>query len=129
MSRLKNFAHSLLSGYLLQGANVLYTLASVSLALHYLSKQEFGLWTLVTTIANFNMIFVDLGMSGSLSRILIDHKDDRNSTNYGTIIQTGVLVLLVQGCLMAVVGSGHRVSGCRNGWRCRKTSAMSSGCS
>jgi O-antigen/teichoic acid export membrane protein len=105
MSRLKKFTHSLLSGYLLQGANVLYTLASISLALHFLSTQEYGLWTLVTTIANFNMIFMDLGMSGSLSRILIDHKDDRNSTNYGTIIQTGVLVLLVQGCLVAVVGS------------------------
>jgi O-antigen/teichoic acid export membrane protein len=105
MSRLKKFTHSLLSGYLLQGANVFYTLASVSLALHYLSVKEFGLWTLVTTIANFNQVFMDLGMSGSLSRILIDHKDDRNSTNYGSIIQTGVLVLLVQGFLMAVVGS------------------------
>ena len=83
---------------------MLYTLASISLALHYLSKEEFGLWTLVTTIANFNMIFMDLGMSGSLSRILIDHKDDRDSTHYGAVIQTGVLVLLVQGCLMAVVG-------------------------
>ena len=104
MSRIKKFTRSLLSGYLLQGTNVLYTLASVSLALHYLSIKEFGLWTLVTTVANFNLIFMDLGMSGSLSRILIDHKDDRNSTNYGSVIQTGVLVLLVQGCLMAVVG-------------------------
>jgi O-antigen/teichoic acid export membrane protein len=105
MSRLKKITHSLLSGYLLQGANVLYTLASYSLALHYLSIKEFGLWTLVTTIANFNQVFIDLGMSGSLSRILIDHKDDRESTNYGSVIQTGVLVLLVQGFLMAVVGS------------------------
>jgi O-antigen/teichoic acid export membrane protein len=105
MSRLKKFTRSILSGYLLQGANVLYTLASVSLALHYLSVKEFGLWTLVTTIANFNLIFMDMGMSGSLSRILIDHKDDRNSPNYGTVIQTGVLVLLVQGCLIGVMGS------------------------
>ena len=66
MSRIKKFTRSLLSSYLFQGTNVLYTLASISLALHYLSKEEFGLWTLVTTIANFNMIFMDLGMSGSL---------------------------------------------------------------
>jgi O-antigen/teichoic acid export membrane protein len=104
MSRIKKFTRSLLSGYLLQGTNVLYTLASVSLALHYLSVKEFGLWMLVTTVANFNTIFMDLGMSGSLSRILIDHKDDRNSTTYGSVIQTGVLVLLVQGFLMAVAG-------------------------
>jgi O-antigen/teichoic acid export membrane protein len=105
MSRLKKFTHSLLSGYLLQGVNVVYTLVSVWLALHYLTKKEFGLWTLVTTIANFNVMFMDLGMSGSLSRILIDHKDDRVSTHYGTLIQTGTLVLLVQGTFMAVAGS------------------------
>ena len=105
MSRLRKFTQSLVSGYLLQGTNVLYTLASVPLALHYLSVKEFGVWTSVTTLANFNQIFMDLGMSGSLSRILIDHKDDRSSTKYGSVIQTGVLVLLIQGLLMAVVGS------------------------
>ena len=39
MSRLKNFTRSLLSGYAQIAVNVLYTLASVPLALHYLSKS------------------------------------------------------------------------------------------
>jgi O-antigen/teichoic acid export membrane protein len=105
MSRLKKFTYSILSGYAVLGANIFYTLASGALALHYLSMKEIGLWALVSQMANFNVVFMDLGMSGSLSRILIDHKDDKESTNYGTVIQTGALVLLVQACLIAVVGA------------------------
>ena len=105
MSRLKKFAHALVSGYALVGANIVYTLLSVPLALHYLSMKEFGLWASIMQMANFNMILIDLGMSGSLSRILIDHKDDRDSPAYGSVIQTGVLVLTVQAVLMAVAGS------------------------
>lgn len=104
MSRFKRFAHSLVSGYALIVANVLYTLASVPLALHYLSKEEFGLWAVVSQVCNFNMLVVDLGMSGAVARILIDHKDDSASTKYGEVIQTGLLVLLVQGVMLAVVG-------------------------
>src|SRR5574337_1296470 len=104
MSRFKRFAHSLVSGYALLAANILYTLVSVPLALHYLSTEEFGLWMLVTQVCNFNQIVIDLGMSGAVARILIDHKDDADSTAYGAVIQTGFLVLLVQGALMAVVG-------------------------
>jgi O-antigen/teichoic acid export membrane protein len=104
MSRFKRFAHSLVSGYALIVANVCYTLASVPLALHYLTKEEFGLWAVVSQVCNFNMLVVDLGMSGAVARILIDHKDDRTSTKYGEVIQTGLLVLLVQGMILAVVG-------------------------
>ena len=104
MSRFKRFAHSLVSGYALLAANILYTLASVPLALHYLTKEEFGLWAVVTQICNFNQILIDLGMSGSIARILIDHKDDRESTAYGSVILTGLTVLLVQGLVIAVVG-------------------------
>ena len=53
MSRFKRFTHSLLSGYVLLGANILYTFASVPLALHYLSKKEIGLWGVVTQIAGY----------------------------------------------------------------------------
>jgi len=104
MSRFKRFVNSLVSGYLLIGANILFTLASVPLALHYLSKEQFGLWALVTQVCNFNLLLIDLGMSGALARILIDHKDDQSSTAYGTVIQTGFLVLVAQGVVLAAVG-------------------------
>src|SRR5690349_1337147 len=96
MSRSKRFAHSLLSGYLLVGVNAIYSLITFPLGLHFLSNAEFGLWNAVVQVASLNLILIDLGMSGSISRILIDHKDEKNSSNYGTVILTGVLVLSVQ---------------------------------
>ena len=105
MTRSKRFAHSLLSGYLLVGVNVVYTLISFPLGLHFLSKEEFGLWTAVMQVASLNLILIDLGMSGSIARILIDHKDEKNSSSYGTVILTGVLVLCVQAALIAALGS------------------------
>ena len=64
MSRIKRFAHSLVSGYVFLGANALYTLASVPLALHYLSKPEFGLWAVATQIAGYLML-IDFGLGTS----------------------------------------------------------------
>ena len=103
MSRLKKFTRSLLSGYVALGANIVYTLASVPLALHYLGKLEFGLWALVTQLAGY-IALVDLSMSASVGRILIDHKDDRQNGVYGGVIKTGVLVGLVQGGIVVIVG-------------------------
>jgi O-antigen/teichoic acid export membrane protein len=103
MSRFKRFAHSLASGYLLLVTNVFFTLAQVPLALHYLSKNEFGLWALTTQITGY-LLMLDLGMSGSLVRNLIDHKDDKSGGKYGSIILTGSLVLLVQGAFIALGG-------------------------
>lgn len=103
MSRLKRFARSLLSGYVMLGANTLYTLASVPLALHYLSRPEFGLWALTMQLAGY-IGLIDAGMSGSISRILIDYKDHRADGNYGSTIKTGALVGVVQGGLVVAVG-------------------------
>ena len=104
MSRFKRFAHSLISGYVLLGANTVYTLASIPLALHYLSKVEFGLWALAGSIMGYVML-IDLGMSGSVARILIDYKGDHTKLEYGSVIQTGALVGVVQGLLIFVAGT------------------------
>jgi O-antigen/teichoic acid export membrane protein len=104
MSRFKRFAHSLASGYVLLGANMFYTLASIPLALHYLSKAEFGLWALTVTIMGY-VLLVDLGMSGSIARILIDYKGHHTKLEYGSVIQTGALVGAVQGVLIFVAGA------------------------
>jgi len=103
MSRLKKFTHSLLSSYAAMGVNVIYTLISVPLALRYLSKAEFGLWALTLQIASY-ISLVDLGMGSSISRILIDHKDERANGRYGSTIQSGFLVGLAQGLITLVVG-------------------------
>ena len=105
MSRSKRFTHSLLSGYVLLVVNILFTLAQWPLAIRYLTVDEFGLWTVVASLSLNLQLLIDLGMSGSVARILVDHKDDKDSAAYGTIIKTGTLAMLVQGTLIAVVGS------------------------
>src|ERR1051326_5528492 len=96
MSRFRNAARSLASGYLAIGSNVVYTLASVPLALHYLSKDEFGLWALALQVAGY-LLLIDLGITSAVSRILIDHKDEIDGGNYGSVIKTSCLVLTIQG--------------------------------
>jgi len=96
MSRFSNAVRSLTSGYAALVANGVYLLASIPLALRYLSADEFALWNLVVQIAGY-LILIDFGMTGAVSRILIDHKDDREAGNYGAVIKTGMLGLLFQG--------------------------------
>jgi len=103
MSRLRLAAFSLASGYLAIAANAAYALASIPLALHYLSTEQFGLWVSITTVASY-LVLVDLGMSGSVSRNLMDHKENKADGRYGSVIQTSLLVGLVQGAVIALGG-------------------------
>jgi O-antigen/teichoic acid export membrane protein len=103
MSRLKKFAHSLASGYLQIGVNILYTLASVPLALHYLSTEQFGLWQVAVTAAGYLML-IDFGMTGAAARILMDHKDDPAGGAYGSVVKISIVVFLIQGIIIAVAG-------------------------
>ena len=105
MSRFKRFTLSLLSGYAVLAAQTAFTLASVPLALRYLSTAEFGLWALTMQIAGY-IALVDFGMSGALARILVEYKDAPHTGEYGSVILTGILVNLVQSFLVLVVGVG-----------------------
>src|SRR5436190_22710983 len=104
MSRLKRYAHSLASGYAALFANVLFSLASVPVAMHYLSNEEFGLWVLAAQVSAY-LALAEFGMSGSIARILIDHKDNRNGGIYGAVIKTGALVLVIQGAAIGLLGA------------------------
>ena len=105
MSRSKNFLKGVSSGYLAMAANVVYTMGSIPLALHYLSKQEFGLWALVSQIATYFSL-IDVGMYGSTSRTIIDFKDNKTDSRYGSVILTSTLVFLIQGIIVAIAGAG-----------------------
>src|SRR5258705_4482312 len=104
MSRLKRYTWSLVSGYAALAGNAVYSLASIPIAMHYLSNEEFGLWIAAAQISAY-LLLVDLGMSGSIARILIDHKDDLNGGAYGAVIKTGTLVLLLQGLVIGLLGT------------------------
>ena len=105
MSRFKHFTQALVSGYSALAANIVYTFASVPIALHFLSPAEFGVWALVMQILGY-IALIDMGMSGSVSRLLIDHKDDKASGQYGSIIKTGALVGAVQALIVLGAGAG-----------------------
>lgn len=103
MSRSRNFIKGLASGYLMMAANILYTMGSIPLALHYLPKEEFGLWALVTQIAGYFSL-LDIGMTSSVSRCLIDFKDDKSNEAYGSLVTTAAVVFAVQGAIVAICG-------------------------
>jgi O-antigen/teichoic acid export membrane protein len=102
MSRLKKLTFSIVSGYAQLAVAGLYSLAAIPLALHYLSNREFALWALMTSLNGY-LGLIDLGMSGSIARLLVDSKDQRSSGAYGGMLKTGWLVLLAQGILLCVV--------------------------
>ena len=104
MSRLKHYANTLVSGYAALVVNALYTLASVPLALRYLSRAEYGLWATVSQVVMY-LTFLDLGMNTSFGRILVDHKDRKDLCDYGSVLQTGLLVRAVQGMLILTIGA------------------------
>ena len=103
MSRSKRFISGLVSSYAAIGVNILYTIASVPLALHYLNKEEFGLWALVTQLSGYLML-LEFGMRGSVARSLSDHKDHMEDGIYGSILRTGTRVLAIQGLVVVLLG-------------------------
>ncbi len=103
MSRFRRVAHSVASSYAVLIAAAVYSLASLPMALHYLSRERFGLWTLMASVGGY-LSLIDLGMSGSVARLLIDHKDDPQRGAYGSLIKTGWCVLVVQGLLLFLTG-------------------------
>jgi O-antigen/teichoic acid export membrane protein len=99
MSRLKNFSRNLATSYLQLGVNVVYSLASVPLILHYLPKAEFGLWAVLVQLMSY-LSLLDLGMTGAVARLLVDHKDDRTNGVYGSFVKTAILVSLTQALII-----------------------------
>jgi O-antigen/teichoic acid export membrane protein len=101
MSRLRRFKASVVSGYAVIAVNVAYTLITVPIALHYLTQEEFGVWALMVQVSGY-LALLDLGMSSSVARLLIDHKDDSSGGVYGSLVSTGWVVLIVQGLLILI---------------------------
>jgi len=102
-SRTRNFIHALGAGYVAIIVNIAYTAASVPLALHYLGKEQFGLWALAQQITGY-LILLDLGVSSAVSRFIADLKDDVNSGSYGSLLLSGSIVFAIQGVLIAIAG-------------------------
>jgi len=103
-TRSKRFASGVVSSYGAILINVFYTILSVRLALHYLGKEQFGLWALALQISGY-MALLELGMSSAISRFLANHKDDINGGEYGSLLLTGGIVFALQGGMIAIAGA------------------------
>jgi O-antigen/teichoic acid export membrane protein len=103
MKRANRYLKSLGSNYLLLGINAVYTLACVPVALHYLSKEEFGVWIVVSQISGY-MAMIDLGTSAAGIRLLIDHKDSPDDGAYGGLIKAAMLAQSIQAVVILAAG-------------------------
>lgn len=102
MSRLSRFTSGVSASYVGVAANIVYSLAIVPIGLRYLGPDPFGLWMLLTQITGY-LTLIELGVFGSATRILIDHKDRKDGADYAEVATTATAVLVVQGILMAAV--------------------------
>jgi len=103
VSRLQQFIQGLGSSWLATLATVIYSLLSVPIALKYLSVDEFGLFVLLLQVAGY-FTLIEIGMSASTARILIDYKDNPNDGRYGSIILTGFCVFSTQAFIILAAG-------------------------
>lgn len=104
MNRTRRFISGVASGYLAIICNIAYTVASIPLALHYLTKEEFGLWALAQQIAGY-LLMLDLGISFSLNRLIANQKEEVNSSAYQDWLKNGALTFACFGMLMLGLGS------------------------
>lgn len=104
MSRLKNFSRNLATSYLQLVVNGVYSLVSVPLILHWLPKPEFGMWALLVQLMSY-VALVDLGLTAAIGRFLIDHKDQRETGQYGALVKASLLVSMAQGAVVLLVVS------------------------
>lgn len=84
-------------------AMIVTSLLTVPLALHYLSKPNFGLWSLLTQVVSYFML-IDFGMTASVARLLIERKDQQDDGAYARLVNTSFLVGFIQGLIVAGVG-------------------------
>lgn len=103
MSKRKLLARGVLFGYGAIGAQMFYSFASIPLALSHLSKAEFGMWSLVTTIVGYLML-AEMGMTNAVTRHLLECKEGRDPGKYGRIFTGSALALGMVALVIASVG-------------------------
>jgi O-antigen/teichoic acid export membrane protein len=92
------------AGYLALAANVLSTGLSIPVALHYLKASDFGLWAVVTQVAGY-LTLLDFGFAQSVSRVLIDFKDEAKAGTYGAVFKAAFIVFALLGLMIVACGA------------------------
>ncbi|MEK7950821.1 lipopolysaccharide biosynthesis protein [Luteolibacter soli] len=84
-------------------AQIVYSFASIPLALSYLSTAEFGMFGVISTISSYLMMS-ELGLTESFTRHLFDCKDGKDPHRYGRLFAAGLLALGIVSIFILVGG-------------------------
>lgn len=105
LKRLKHSraARNAASSYFAVASAALSGIISIPLAIHFLEKEELGLWALVNTITGY-LMWMDLGVGDATGRKIADavaHQDVEEINRWWSASRSA---LIVQSLLMAAVG-------------------------
>lgn len=103
MTRKTLLTRGVLFGYGALVTQIFYSIASIPLTLSFLSKAEFGLWSLITTL----MIYLNLlefGMTNAFQRHLFECKDEKEDGRYGRLFAASCAALGLVSLLILAVG-------------------------
>ncbi|MEI6819387.1 MAG: oligosaccharide flippase family protein [Verrucomicrobiota bacterium] len=103
MNRKSLLARGVLLGYGALAVQIFYSIASIPLALSYLSHAEFGMWGLVTTLVNY-LGLIEVGMTNGFQRHLFDCKEDKNDGRYGRLFTASLVALGLAAAIVLVIG-------------------------
>ena len=110
MPRSERYFRSLITGY---GATVitsLCVLASVPLALSFISTASFAIWGLIVQVSGY-LLLGDLGVSSAVGRLLMNHLQSRPSMQYGQIFFAGLISFVGQAFVVFAIGIGFAFFG------------------
>ena len=102
-TRFHRFYRAILAGYGIVIANIFYTGASIPLALHFLGKDQFGLWAVAQQVAGYLVLF-ELGVSSASSRLISNFKDNPSSIGYRNIFWSSAVLFLLLGVFIFFIG-------------------------
>ena len=110
MPRTERYFRSLITGY---GATVITSLcilASVPLALSFISTASFAVWGLIVQVSGY-LLLGDLGVSSAVGRLLMNHLQSRPSMQYGQIFFAGLISFVGQAIVVFAIGIGFAFFG------------------
>lgn len=101
MSRSRRAASGLVSGYLMVAVTLVVQLLMVPLATSVLGDGEVGLWGLTQRMA-YLFTLLDLGLLPSVSRLLVDHKEEPEGIAYRRTLSAGTVATLMMCAITGV---------------------------
>jgi len=103
MSKRKLLARGVVFGYGAIASQMLYSFASIPLALTYLPKAEFGMWGLISTLVGYFML-AEMGISNSVMRHLMECKEGKDPAKYGRIFTGSAVIMGLIAIAIAIMG-------------------------